>query len=544
MTFSNVNKHDYEQELLSRWNWITDGIKEAETKLNTSIVLESSYGKMISDGSIPRSWLENNILNEDTLTEAPMTAAAVGDYVIPKVMFPIIRRVMPELIANKIVSVQPITQPTGVIYYINYKYTNTKGGTTAADEFTANPQQTSQGNGFGTYYSSEKIGPFDVTCANAAAEVAAEAGKATNANGIVTTNGTQIINFLGTPATTHGVPPYTIKRFEAFNVTTGRGLTVKFTSTGNTWDGVVKTGDNIGYDSTTGIITLGSTTVSGLSDLLTVSDSAYPNTYDKIRLFLIYDMEGSSKVPEMEFAIDYSNITTTERKLKARWTKESEQDMQAYHKIDVESELVKVTALQTNYEIDREIVTFISDRVLPTLSFTHDWNNDTASTGNNTAGNFLDRHRAFAQKLYLASTTIAQYNKQGPATWAVTSPQTASLMQMLPDFKGEISTNKNTMYNAGNLGGNLQIYVDPNRFGAGSNEVILGYKSTDSTYGAGVVYSPYANWMSSTITHPDTFDSIRGFFSRYAITMVPRGEYHYARVQLGDYGLYGNYPVA
>ncbi len=515
MIFSNVNKNDYEQELLSRWNWITEDIGDSELKLNTSMVLENSYGKMVSDTSIPRNWLENNILNEETLNEAPMVSGAVGDYVIPKVMFPIIRRVMPELIANKIVSVQPITQPTGVIYFINYKYSNTKGGATAGDVFSANPQQTANG-GFNTYYSSEKIGPIDITATGAATDLNTGAQ-------------TKITAWLGTAAT----PAYKIKRFEAFDVTTGRGLAVKFTTATANWAGTLVGTDTVAFNATTGAIVLKGSEFNSAG-----------LTSHVIRLFLVYDMEGSSAIPEMEFAIDYSNITTTERKLKARWTKESEQDMQAYHKIDVESELVKVTALQTNYEIDREIVTFISDRILPELSFTHDWNNDAASTGNNTAGNFLDRHRAFAQKLYLASTTVAQYNKQGPATWAVTSPQTAALLQMLPDFKGEISNNKNTMYNAGNLGGNLQIYVDPNRNGAGSNEIILGYKSTDSTYGAGVVYSPYANWMSSTVTNPDTFDSIRGFFSRYAVTMVPRGEYHYSRVQLGSFGLYGNQVTA
>ena len=510
MLLNNVNKQEYEQALLGRWNWITEDIDDAELKLNTSMVLESSYGKMVTEGSVPRNWLENNILNEDNLTEAPMSSGAVGDYVIPKVMFPIIKRVMPELIANKIVSVQPITQPTGVIYYITYQYSNTKGNIVKGNEFSANPQQTSPG--YAVYYSSEKIGPFEATPV---------AGDAT-AGYVDISTGTQITDFLGTAVT----PDYKIKRFELFNVTTGRGVSgVKFSGTDYT--GAVASGDNIGFKASDGTIRI--------DDSLFTQKVA--GTYDKLRIFLVYDQEGTDKIPEMEFTIDFANVSTTERKLKVRWTKESEQDMQAYHKIDVESELVKVSALQTNYEIDREIVTFISDRILPELSFTHDWTADAATTGNNTAGNFLDRHRAFAQKLYLASSTIAQYNKQGPATFAVTSPATAAMLQMLPDFKGEIASNKNTMYNAGNLGGNLEIYVDPNRYGAGANEVVLGYKSTDSNYGAGVVYSPYANWMSSSVTHPETFDQIRGFFSRYALTMVPRGEYNYGKIQLDGYGL-------
>ena len=190
------------------------------------------------------------------------------------------------------------------------------------------------------------------------------------------------------------------------------------------------------------------------------------------------------------------------------------------------------------YEIDREIIGFIGDRVISDLSFLHDWTNDAAGSGNNTSGNFLDRHRSLAQKIYMAQAKVAQYNRLGAATWAVTSPQVAAVLQMLPDWKGEIAANNgNTVYDAGLLGGKLQVYVDPNRFGASANEILLGYKSDNTVYGAGVVYSPYTNWMSNTITSPDNFDSIRGFFTRYALTMVTRGQYNYAKITLNNYGL-------
>ena len=111
-----IDKAQYEEELNERWSWITEDIADKEARLNTQIVLENSYKKMVGEGSVPKNWLQDNILSEEVIEEAPQTSAAVGDYVIPKVMFPIIRRVMPELIANKLVSVQPLSAPTGVIY--------------------------------------------------------------------------------------------------------------------------------------------------------------------------------------------------------------------------------------------------------------------------------------------------------------------------------------------------------------------------------------------------------------------------------------------
>lgn len=497
-----IEKNQYEEQLNNRWDWITEDIDDAETKLNTQLVLENSYRYMITEGLIPRSWLENNVLSEDVLEEAPQMRGAVGDYVIPKVMFPIIRRVMPELIANKLISVQPIQQPTGVIYYINYDYSTTKGEIKAGDEFSANPQQTTPA--FATWYSSEKIGPFKATVesvnAGAEANVKFVGGKA-------------ITDFLGTDVT-----KYKIKRFEVYNTTTGKAVATVYGASAGA-------AANVTYDGAKGEFTV------------KVPAAAMVEGKDnEFKAFLVYDQEGSSFIPEMEFHIDHMNVETTERKLKVRWTKEAEQDMMAYHKIDVEQELVKVAAVQTNYEIDREVLRFIDDHIITELSQSHNWTDDSATTGNNTQGNYLDRHRCLAQKLYAACTKVATFNHLGPCDWAVSSPKIAAVLQMLPDWKaGEISNGKTTYYNAGALGnGSLAIYVDPNRTGGQEDEITLGYKSKDSTYGAGVVYSPYANWMSGTVVNPDNFNNIRGFFNRYALSMAPRGQYNYARVTINN----------
>jgi hypothetical protein len=500
--YEDIDREAYEQELESRWSWISEDIEDSDLRTNTNIVLENSYREMVKQGFLKRGLLE------EVLTEAPVKSNAVGDYVIPKVMFPLIRRVMPELMANKLVSTQPLTAPTGIIYYITYQYSNTKGNISKLDEFSANPQQTSPA--FATWYTSEKIGPFEAEAATADTDIVIDGGQ-------------KITDFLGTDLT-----GYRIKRFEVVNLTTGKGVPVIYDATGNA---------TISFVAATGEITISGSLVEDTP--ISISSRTKPIAVgDKVFVFLVYDQESSNKIPEMEFTINYMTANTTERKLKIRWTKEAEQDMQAYHKIDVEQELVKVASIQTDYEVDRELMRFIDSVIIPELTFSHDWANDNYGVGgNNTRGNYLDRHRALAQKLYFASTQIAAYNHLGPATWAVCSPQVAALLMMLPDWQGsEISGKKSTFYNAGYLGnGSLTIYVDPNRVGAQANEITLGYKSDDSTYGAGIVYSPYANWMTNTIVQPDNFDNIRGFFSRYALTKVIRSCYSYAKVIINNY---------
>ena len=502
-----IDKAKYEEELAQRWNWIAEDISDEDTRLNTMLVLENSYKKMVSDGSIPAGWLQENVLSEETLTEAPQTSGAVGDYVIPKVMFPVIRRVMPELIANKLVSVQPLQQPTGVIYYITYRYSDSKSNVEAGDEFSGNPYQTDPA--YSTYYTSEKLGPITKGLGQSEEEA-----KKIAFNGV---------KFLGDDAS----KPTTYKRIEILNRTNHRGLLAKY---------VKAVSDAIEFYSDDGvtklaILNLTDGTITITSDALTILGGNLDA--DVFTVFVVYNQEGTSHIPEMEFDIDHMDVATTSRKLKVRWTKEAEQDMNAYHKIDVEQELVKVAAVQTNYEIDRQIMNAIDDIVISQLTGEFDWADDEL---NGTAGNYLDRHRALAQRMYQYCTKVAMYNRLDPADWAVCSPQVAAALQMLPDWKaGEISHNKSTFYNAGSLGnGTVSIYCDPNRM---NNDITLGYKAKDSTYGAGIVYSPYANWMSATIVNPDNFNNVRGTFSRYGITSTPRAELNYARVTLDNFAI-------
>lgn len=526
--FGKEKREAVEKNLIERWDWLTSKVDDYETKLNTSMILENSYSMMIDKNQLNEGWLESTILNEGSLNESPVRSGMpdgggnVGTNLIPKVMFPMIRRVFPNLMANQLVSVQPISGPSGVIYYIVYSYTNTKGNITAGDEYSALPQQ--QLPGFAVFYSSEKIGPFTATVA-------------AGGNNTVLETGNKISSFLGTGADFTAQ----IKRIEVYSADTpnmGQFATSNspFTSPANNGSVSVSTGTGVAPTMTA--TTVGYNTADSTIYLLDTDDARAPwSAGENVIIYFVYDQEGSKFIPEMEFSIESQTVETTERKLKVRWTKESEQDMRSFHKIDVESELVKTASMQMNYEIDREIIKFIDDSIISDLSFVHDWTADAPSTGNNSSGNFLDRHRGLAQKMYQVSAKIAQYNRQGPASWAVVSPQVGALLSMLPDFKGEIAGGTFNVFEAGKLGSGLKVYVDPNRHGANANEVLLGYKSNTSTYGAGVVYAPYANWMSNTVTNPENFDSIRGFFSRYAIKLVERGQFFYGRVNLLNYGI-------
>ena len=513
---SNDRRLQQEEKIISDWEWLTEGIEDYDRKLNTSIVLQNSYGHLINENLIGENWLENLLNEDEMINEAPNRSPNVGDNLIPKVLFPVIRRVMPKLIANDLVSVQPIQARNGVIYHMEYTFSNDKGEVEGGYEYSANPfTSKTASQGFATLYSSEKIGPFTIE------------GTSSNSEGMET----RTKSFLGTDPN-----GFKLKRVELINGT-GDVLKAGYNSAGakSEWRpkfeaklevGDTVQSDDVAYNPETGKILVGS----GLA-----------TEFEPVKAYLIYNQEATSKIPEMEFSIGSQTVETTQRKLKVRWTKEAEQDMNAYHKIDVESELVKMASMQMNYEVDRELLRFISDITPDVLTTNHAWTHTEIDdyTHEGTRGNYLDRHRLLTQRIYLQAAKMAQFNRQGPASWAVVAPQMAAILSMLPNFKGEIAGGTFNVFEAGQLGSGLKIYVDPNKVGAEAEEIQLGYKSTQTQYGAGVVYSPYHNWMSEKVTDPDNFNNVRGFFSRYAITPVVRGEYFYGKVAVnGIPGVY------
>ena len=291
-----IDKAKYEEQLAQRWNWIAEDISDEDTRLNTMLVLENSYKKMVSDGVIPQGWLQNVLLAEEsedgTLTEAPQMSGAVGDYVIPKVMFPVIRRVMPELIANKLVSVQPLQQPTGVIYYITYRYSDSKSNVKAGAEFSGNPYQTDPA--YSTYYTSEKLGPIELKEGTAQTDESKKVAK-------------NAFDFLGDDKDN----AKTYKRIEILNRKNHKGLLAKYVEASS--GTLTFKSDDKGTEIATANTATGAITISAdAKEILEIAND------DELTVYIVYNQEGTSHIPEMEFDIDHMDVSTTSRKLKVK----------------------------------------------------------------------------------------------------------------------------------------------------------------------------------------------------------------------------------
>jgi hypothetical protein len=133
-----------------------------------SKLFESNWGatkEALLEGLSGTKRQSMNVVFENTrryLAESATAGAtqAGNIAVLNKVMLPLIRRVMPTVIANEIMGVQPMTGPVGQIHTLRVRYANTAAGVTAG---------------------TEALGPFEIAKAYSGNEVVADPGAASTA---------------------------------------------------------------------------------------------------------------------------------------------------------------------------------------------------------------------------------------------------------------------------------------------------------------------------------------------------------------------------
>ena len=95
-----------------------------------------SETKTTTDGltGTKKQVMETTLENTKTFPEAVTGGATAGNIATPNKVIPVIRRVMPTVIANEIVGVQPMTGPVGQIHTLRVRYAETFDSAVAGDE--------------------------------------------------------------------------------------------------------------------------------------------------------------------------------------------------------------------------------------------------------------------------------------------------------------------------------------------------------------------------------------------------------------------------
>jgi hypothetical protein len=242
-----------------------------------------------------------------------------------------------------------------------------------------------------------------------------------------------------------------------------------------------------------------------------------------------FNGESVDAIPEIDIKVDSVAVTAITKKLKAKWSPELGQDLNAYHNLDAEVELTSILSEQIALEIDQEI---LNDLVQGAKASTYYWSRrpgnfvdrDTSATLN-PAGDFTGTVSEWYETLLeVVNDVSAQIHRKvlrSGATFLVTSPEVANILEFTAGFRAKVTHDdeKGTAgtVNVGTLSGKWDIMVDPY---FPRNVILVGRKGSNFLE-SGYVYSPYVPLqVTPTIFGPEDFVPRKGVMTRYAKKMV------------------------
>jgi hypothetical protein len=236
-------------------------------------------------------------------------------------------------------------------------------------------------------------------------------------------------------------------------------------------------------------------------------------------------------VKEIDMEITDETVTAIEKKLKAKWTVELEQDLQAYHKLSAETELTKVLQDQIVREIDGLIIACLlagatgTGTGLGTGAGNVNWNINGYLAGDTTTTYRKDYRKTIYEAIIDASNLIFK-KRFNYATWIIGHPDAVVRLEKLEEFKtsengqpGEYTIGRHLV---GTLNDRFKVYKDP--FFPVANKLLMGYKGENWTDAVGF-YSPYIPlYVTPKIIDADDFIPRKGLMSRFAYgTLIKDG---------------------
>ena len=249
-------------------------------------------------------------------------------------------------------------------------------------------------------------------------------------------------------------------------------------------------------------------------------------------------------IPEVDLQLRSSAIVAKTRKLKAVWTPELAQDLNAYHSVDAEAELTSMLSEYISMEIDLEILDMlISDAV------TQDYwsvtpGEDYAGSGAAEAawnittfyGTRFEWWQTLVQKIQKVSNEIHRLTLRGGANFAVVSPKVATILESLPGYMSNTDGNKANfamgVQSIGSIQNRWTVYKNPYMT---ENQILIGFRGSNFLE-TGAVYAPYVPLIMTPLVYdPSDFTPRKGVMTRYAKKMI-RPEF-YGKINVADLNL-------
>lgn len=460
------------------------------------------------------------------------------------VAFPIVRRVFSRLLANELVSVQPLALPSGLLFYLDARVSWNGADNTQKNQLTRQQELARVRRVAPANTATEQAGPtfadtsayerfynnkgFDLSFGTG--ETVVGTAQALNASGWTTGILSATFN-LGTGFDISKQQSSATLRFSAGTdiyyssgseniliVAAGQGVPYYHQIQDYTQDMFSTQFADVILDLRPAGIDSSNFSFANINDGAGNAGAAY-NIAVTPAYEVFNDLEGKSEMAELTIRFSSVTVTTITRKLRAHWTPELAQDLEAYHSIDAEAELTALLSEHIAAEVDREIIIDLINQA----PFRARWDYNGLSNNANFFGTQKDWNQTLITRVNELSAQIHKATLRGGANWIVCSAEAGAIFDDLDYFHvagsaaPEMEKYNLGVEKIGNLGNRYSVYKDPY---LPSQIVLVGHKG--STFlEAGYIYAPYIPLqLTQTIYDPNDFTPRKGIMTRYAKKMV------------------------
>jgi len=527
------------RKLVDKWEptGLLDGIEDSTKKTGMSVLLENQATQLIK--------------------EASQTGTGGNKEEWSGVALPLVRRIFGEISAQEFVSVQPMNLPSGLIFYLDFKYgsTQTANHTSGADIFG---NTSGSGDAAGGLYGGGKSG-YSINDSETSAislNTALAAAQYTTAS--ATWKDVEFEPDLSSsiPSVTSSVAnnelvKVTVDAVNSFTRADKEGVKA-FSISGSGFDEFFPHYTSIN-DADTQISFIVRSAGAQFGDLK-VKYHQQPTDQQRGEFEANptagsdggYSGEGDVGIPEVDIQLRSISIVAKTRKLKAVWTPELAQDLNAYHSVDAEAELTAMLSEYIAMEIDLEILDMLS---INASAKTEYWSAkvgfeyDGSGTGAPAWSQISGASNAYTKpswfqtlgiKIQSVSNAIHQKTLRGGANFVVVSPETSTILESVSGYVANAGDAKSTNYAmgveaVGSINNRYTVYKNPYMT---SNDILVGFRGSNFLE-TGAVYAPYVPMIMTPLVYdPTNFTPRRGVMTRYAKKMV-RPEF-YGKVIVAD----------
>ena len=489
------------------------------------------------------------------IDEASSTGTSANSEEWSGVALPLVRKIFGELAAQEFVSVQPMNLPSGLVFYLDFRYgTSGQPGFSQYDQVfgitsgsDADPSQGLYGAGRFGYSINESTSTetAQTGITGSATWAMVDFEPDLSASAASSTIGTQLKRF-DVPLATMSAPDKEGAR--AWEITGSTAFTAFYPAYTKILDGAG--GNEVEPSSGEAshvrfIVKEAATTGAAKVSVLYHKQPTSTTRGDfEASSGLTSNPETDVGIPEIDIQMRSVAIVAKTRKLKAVWTPELAQDLNAYHSVDAEAELTSLLSEYVSMEIDLEILDMLH---LNALAKTERWSarvgyeyhsgstsfvESSASSNAYTKGDWF---QTLGNKIQSVSNAIHQKTLRGGANWIVVSPEVATIIESIPGYVSDSnadSSNKSYalgVQKAGMMNNRWTVYKNPYQF---ENVILIGFRGSNFLE-TGAVYAPYVPLIMTPLVYdPKNFTPRKGVMTRYAKKIV-RPEF-YGKVIVAD----------